>query len=539
MTTFEEAAKPIRHRIKLFQTASLIGELIKYLQQTPEMKKSGRISAPWVVLLAIDWVLELHPYSGSRVASSKDVQFILNRIWRTQRIAVNSEASPFSVQVRALLAPQIIFQKNSKSMAFFLLRMNRILDAYSKQGKKFKKSFTEQYKVEFDVFYELAFIMCTSCMTEKIKFFDFSNLVTILTPFYHLDDLATTINILSSTLSRLVGKAENQHDRRIPESEYFKESLFLDSPFLLIEKGLVVVHPTVVMIGICESLVRIFIRQDQDNRTTYTRCFEEYIDQIHREFNVSALRENVLRDFYKQSGASNRRVVDFLIQENGTDIFLDAKGVDPTNPILSATTRYDISRRIKAQHVKAIRQIIDTVDVLQTNNFDNLVGLESRFGLVVTHQDFFLGTGERILNFLPDDLKSELENLAKNKILFSHIHFMTVEQYEQINCIISETKSSLSDFFSYIKKCEEAPKTAKMIMDQYIESFSVLCYGECNVPNGSPSIIKEKDRLFEIALKAMEHNKNYWNSIGNKGDEGIFHFLKTREKLVAETFRSN
>ena len=113
MTSFDDAAKPIRNRIKLFQTASLIGELIKYLQQTPDMKKNGKISAPWIVLLAIDWVLELHPYSGNRLASSKDVQFILNRIWRTQHIAINSETSPFFVQVRALLAPQIIFQRNS------------------------------------------------------------------------------------------------------------------------------------------------------------------------------------------------------------------------------------------------------------------------------------------------------------------------------------------------------------------------------------------------------------------------------------------
>ena len=293
------------------------------------------------------------------------------------------------------------------------------------------------------------------------------------------------------------------------------------------------------MIGICESLVRIFIRLDQNNRNTFTKCFEEYIAQIHQEHNVHAFRENELQDFYKQKSASNRRVVDFLILENDTNIFIDAKGVDPTNPILSATTRYDISRRVKNHHVKAIRQIIDTVDVLQSNNFNEIVDLNSRFGLVVTHQDFFLGTGERILTFLPDDLKCELNQLAQNKILFSHIHFMTVEQYEKINCIISETKSSLSDFFCYIEQCEVDPKERKMVMEQYIESFSVLCYGEYNIPNGSPSLIKEKDRLFGIALEAMEQNKRYWKSIGGKGDRGIFQFIRMRERLVADTFGSH
>ena len=536
MKTFEEAAMPIRSRICKFNTISLFGELISYLQQTPNMKKAGEISAPWVVLLAIDWVLELHPKSGKQTASQKDVQYILNGIWRTQHIAVGVDTSPLSVQIRALLAPQVIFQNNSRDLTYSFLRIKKIIDAAPSNSKKFRNAFKKRYELELEEFYELAFLLCIYCMTEKTKLIDFSTLASNFTPHYSLECISKVINILSKTITEFVDEASSEPDRLVADNEYFKESIFLNSPFLLTDKGLLVIHPTMVMIGISESLVRCFIRENSNNRNIFTRCFEEYIDQIHKELSVSAIREDRLRKFYAKSGNSDRLVVDFLVQETGASIFIDAKGVDPTNPVLSATSRYRISRRINDQHLKAIRQIIDTVDVLSSNGFENIECIDDRYGLVVTHQEFFLGTGERILSFLSEKLSTELETLAKDLIYFRNIHFLTIEQYEKLLCITNESEHSIAEFLKYVSNCESDSKTMKMIMEQYIESFCIEVCG-LNLPNGCSSILAEKETIFESSLTVLNHNRDYWRMIGSKGgDNGIMHFLKCRKNLIQNTY---
>ena len=274
LENFDNAVRPIRQRIMLFDTVSLFDELLRYLGQTPQMKENGQIAAPWVVLLAIDWVLELHPYSGKVRATQKDVQWVLNSIWRTQHIAVGVDTSPLSVQIRALVAPQILFQKSSRGMIYFFLRMKKIIAADSNQEAAFKSSFRKRHGIEFETFYELAFILCIYCMTKKTEMFGYSVLAENLTPYYQVDDVIKAINILSSTLPELVKKASRGPERVIHNYEYFKESQFLDSPLLLTGKGFLVVHPTVVMIGISESIVRCFLKDQQSNRTVFTRCFE-------------------------------------------------------------------------------------------------------------------------------------------------------------------------------------------------------------------------------------------------------------------------
>ena len=43
-------------------------------------------------------------------------------------------------------------------------------------------------------------------------------------------------------------------------------------------------------------------------------------------------------------------------------------------------------------------------------------------------------------------------------------------------------------------------------MDQYIEGYSQKVYSTINIPNGSPLVLHERDRLFDKALKLINDN---------------------------------
>ena len=75
-----------------------------------------------------------------------------------------------------------------------------------------------------------------------------------------------------------------------------------------------------------------------------------------------------------------------------------------------------------------------------------------------------------------------------------------------------------------------------MIMDQYVEKFSVSAYGETNVPNGAPIVLSEKEKLFDRAYHVMEHNLKYWRNLGRLGDHAIMQFLSAHEQIQASTY---
>lgn len=532
MQEFDRQANRIREKIKRFNTESLFLELFKYVQSTTKIAKDGGIAAPWLALLAIDWVFELSSQSGIKRAKASDAHSIVQMLWDIQSIAIGGNAAPIPVQIRALFGPQIKFQGDERKSVFLLLRVKKIIDSNPHEASGFKDSFFAHHKVEFDTFYEIAFFLCVTSMRQSTFFIPYSVLAESLIPHYKLEDFVKALKVLSSTLGNLIKQSARERDRTIPATDYLKESIFLVTPFLLSEKGLHISHPRVAMVGVSESIIRSFIRGDERNRLAFTRCFEEYVNKIHEEMGISAIREDALIRFYEANSAGGRKVIDFLrLDTPNKSVFIDAKGIEPTNAALSATTRFSISRRVKQQHIRAIEQIIDTIAVLSENSFEGLASIENRFGIVVTHQDFFLGTGDRILEFFHETISRPLVDLAENKILFSNIHFMTVEQYEQLNRINSETGSTVPDFLEYVNHSQSVPEKARMMMEQYLGEFSKEVYAKNYLPNGSKSLVHEKDCMFEKAIAILEKNHDYWRQVGKLGDQGIAHFLQTSSGL--------
>ncbi len=533
MQTFDDHAKAIRKTIKQYDAVSLLGELIKISQKISNMKANGQIAMPWVALLAIDWVISLYPPSGKRQASEADAYHILNRIWTSQSLAVGVN-NPARVQMRALLAPQIAFQKKDRDLAYFFVRMKCIIESDDKNGYAFKDAFCKTANVDFDIFFQISFMLTLWNMSGPVTEIKFSHIIEILHPYFSTKDISASINYLSSTISYLVRDVNPEGE--LDGGEYFRESLFFKSPFVLMSDRLMIVHQTATMIGISESLERIFISREQSYRMLFTKCFEEYISKIHKDFQYSFLREAGIKAHYESEDAGNRKVVDFLITDQSFNVFIDAKGIFPTNSVLSALTKYKISKRVKKQHIKALNQIVDTARNLQDSNFSGLVEIDKRFGVVITHQDYFLGTGEAIFDYLHESEISGIIKAAEDVICLKNVHFMTIEQYEKVLCIVSECRLKLSDFFEFVEERMRSPQTALMIMDQYVEKFSIRSYGESNVPNGAVIVLNENEKLFDRAQQVMEHNLEYWRGLGRLGDPAIKQFLSAHHQIQESTY---
>jgi hypothetical protein len=536
--TFQQQALEIRGEIRRFSTDSLVNQFFAYLQKTPHLLKDGQVSAPWVVLLAIDWALELSDNALQRDASCEDAHNILNRIWQIQHLTSTGGPDALLVQLRALLAPQITFQRSPQSMGFFFLRMKRIIDASPDHRDELKQVFLNLHKIDFDIFYAISFTILVMCIRQNLRAIMYSDILNFLTPHHSINDIALVLKILSSTLDQLKSRARDERTSKLPsERDYFKESIFLQTPFLRLDDCLLIIHPVVVLVGTSESVLRSLIRQNDASRRLFTKCFEEYVALVHQEFDVPMIRENELRDMYNRAGKGDQPVVDFLLADQSASILIDAKGIDPTNPHLSATSRYALTRRIRGQHLKAIEQIIDTIGVLSEIQPQQLNSIENRYGLVITHQDFFLGTSDRILTFIHSVERERIQKKAENLILFRNIHFMSIEQYEHLQMIVSQHHVSLKDFFEFVSESESRRETTKMIMDQYLAAFSEHVTGALAVPSGTPSLRAELDRIFEQILTTAEANNNYWRTrVPIYGDDGIREYLKAYTRLHNSIF---
>ena len=488
----------IRNRINKFDQNSLLNLFISALHQSNLQPTSDFLQLPHVYNLAIEWTLGSKSYSGRQAASRRDAAEILELIWLYQSAAVRiNDIGPLNLKLRALFIPQLIYQSDLKSFYYNHIRFKRVIDADDYNGEVFRKSFLQLTDVDIDIFFEISFSICVYSMKSGRRGLKFSDLIMRLTPEYALKDIAKTIRFVSKSVDELRELVTKDHP-----NAYFKESLLFEYPLILLEDKVVNTHVITILKAISEIFIRRVARREQTLNSSFTKCFERYVSRLHEELSFQVLNEREILDVYVNNKIPNgNKVSDFLIKDGDCSVFVDAKGVEPRNNVLYGIKKYHITKKIEKHHVYAVKQIIETIDALQNCHFSELKPIESRFGIVVTALDFYLGTGESFFTKIEEKTRHDLEERAKGKIFIENLHFLSLGQYEQLLTFVKNTGTTIHEYLSYVSRQEKDDATRCMIYEQYISFYAKRFGKDVRLPNGSPSTIEQFNGIFSRSVQ--------------------------------------
>jgi len=480
----------------------------------------------------LEWTLELGIKVNTKDATEKDVQRILNAIWDLQDQALNlsDTKNPFFA-MRKLLLPQLRFQISQDSHSSFLTRFS-LLIRHGRYKDYFDEKFIKETKVSLDDFLTISLFLEMLFKNQNVKLVKYKDIITYLHPSIDLDSIIRVINLLGSSLR---GLRDICVDRRkqlkgLKPSEYFLEPALISKPLILLKDGITTSHSYVATLGISEFVLRFFKNLNHDEfKKRFTKLFEEYLGELLKSSSISFMHEDEIMSLYKSSlpkGHLNNKVADFLINDSENALYIDAKGVEPNNTVLTTDNSKSMKNNLRDHLIKGIGQVAETASNMSIIEPQNYSEIKNRYALVVTHQDFYLGDAKVLRGYLGDEYKHKIDEAINGQIEVEKIHFCSISDFETILMICNQTNSTIFQFLDFCIESEKRPDTGKFHMTQYIQSFAEH-KGLESFYHYSNQVKLEFKKNHDYMKALIEESRNFWK----KGEVNIPYFYECIMKV--------
>jgi hypothetical protein len=296
---------------------------------------------------------------------------------------------------------------------------------------------------------------------------------------------------------------------------------------LRFENAIVGLHNSLVSKGLASKVTDLLKNNDIHRyKRNFSKLFETYIGTILIESGIYFQDERSIIKTFSAAGVESK-VIDYLVCEDNSNVFIDAKAIEPPTKVLVTDDAKIIRQRLKSSFLKGVEQAIECCSTLVSIK-SKLASYENRYALIVTNEDFYISTGARFSNMVDNSFFTELRTKYGDMIPGENVFFSTVEDFESIATLCRENSTKLSAFLDYAKKEDSKPETSKFLIRQHIEDYlkSINCDSSASV--GSDALDETKRKLFEDLGKTVTDSKRYWQTVG---ESGIPEFIVLCQKL--------
>lgn len=518
-----QKAERIRNKIKRYTTDSMIVNLLNRLHQKVD---NELLKTPWVTFLALDWALELTPNVNARHATQDDIQTILQEIWALQSLALNiKKEKGVRLPLRPFLISQLRFQIPKENKLVFLVRLFFILTSYG-NSQFFYDRFKVYANVELDDFIVFS-LWLEHCFSQcNIKSLSYEQLVVHLYPSFTIENIKSMVKLVGGSIIEMKDMAKNRAGPLKVEG-YFAEPLLVEKPLLLLPDAIISTYIDIVSTGVSEFVMRTFKSHNhQKFRDKFTKSFERYIDDLLSTHSLEYLTENDIESFYKANNITGK-IVDFIVKDKGKSIFIDAKGVEPTTKILATDSHKIIKDKLKDNLMKGIEQAIDCASKLKHSNLDVTEKINDRYIIIVTHQDFYLGSGLHLIDYLGDEHSAKMLKMCDGFVPVKNIHFCCIYNFERIISMCENNSSKLYEFLDFCSSQQERIENQTFEMGQNIQAYSICNNIKGDFPITSPQVIEHYKKLSKKLLDKVERSNKYWA----RGEAAIPEFIQKVNEL--------
>ncbi|MBU1620878.1 MAG: hypothetical protein KJ556_10910 [Gammaproteobacteria bacterium] len=531
--SYENKARRIRADLSKYTTASVVNELLNALHDKTPIEHEGMRRA-WLLCLALDWTLELQPTQEAIKIDRASMDKILNKIWNLQSYASDISAESYELPLRAMMIQQLEFQRPKSEHLLFMFRLHNIL---------FRSGKTETLVQDFESitglklidYFALAIWTHHIFINKQTSVIPYENIIEELYPGYSIDQLSKFFKNLGGTLPELKRLYEKPSDRKLFKYEYFCEPASLKRPFLFLPKGLSTPHSYVLSKGVCEFVLRRLKSSDPERfKNKFTVAFEEYVSDILKNLNPSIMRETEIQAIYASKNVSGK-CVDFLLHEGNNIILIDAKCAEPQPNVLSSDNPLHIADRIKANMLKGVQQVGETIKNLEKLDYANLPDIDHRYSVIVTHQDFYIRNLSKLTAYLGEDKSMKYNDSTSGSINQEKLMFISIDHFEAIAIICKAANRSISDFISFVVDAEKSHITECFAMIQYIEKYA-KSVGVKRSFRESSHLRSSLESGRENLGHALNTSKNYWRN--KNSDEGIRAFIRAYYELKSELLQA-
>jgi hypothetical protein len=196
--------------------------------------------------------------------------------------------------------------------------------------------------------------------------------------------------------------------------------------------------------------------------------FQPYIEKALKYAKWPFMNEDELRKAFRVS----EKVVDFLIQHENINVFVEAKGVELAELGKVSHMPVVVRGKIKDSLLRAVEQGYSTAAQMQKLKLEQgqLINPDDNFLLVITFKDFYVGNGRDLYDFLAkDEIDDIVKRYGKEWIPIDHVYFLVIDDLDVIAEAFRGHPDKLINCLKRAALDDKDPSTKKFVFQQHLE----------------------------------------------------------------------
>ena len=475
--------KKIRNKFRKYRYIELIVVGIRYLNRPVKTGLEKAQRHPWLAMLFVKWLIqdEQFPNLSGKIATDDDFLSMLLSVHNlTDKNRLPSDYDHYKLYFRNIAYQQFIYQDE-----FLYTHISRqsLLFSTLLENHSIKKDFKLTTGLEINEFIELSLITLMPFLSSN---------ETVLSPQWfapiaHVHSPAKVdcfLACISKTMGEIRNELSQERGGRLFASDEYELTPFVKYPFINASNDYHLTNKYILYRCI-ETFIYDVLRRCNSERfmNKFGLLFERYIEDSIR---CSGLPYQTESEIKKKFGVRGNQI-DFVIDEPGVNIFIDAKAVEMSHQG-KVTHSSEIIDKTKPSILKSITQAHDVLKKMQRDSLPPKIN----YLLVVTFKELYLSNGRTYYDIIAKDKMDEIyrEYNSSPNIPPENMYFITVEDFD-ILCELARTNEmSITDVIEHCKKNDNDIKTMKFEFRMHLHTLNV----KLKYPN---SLIKEKDRIIK------------------------------------------
>lgn len=461
--------KSIRNRFRQFRSLDLIGKCLDYIHAPTRSRIESLQKHPWLVLVLMKWIFldDNYPNSRGKTANKKDLMLLLQMtLDLTNKLRSPSDYDHHTLFLRNLAYQQFPYQS---SFNYAHLARQVILFSNLPNNHLINKQFTILTGLKIADFLGLSWVLA-------IHFHDDSQQTLTLDWFnqfkdkYSKDTVTKYLNVISSHIDEINKDLVSADIRARKSTELYESSPFIKRPLIHTGSGYVLTERH-LLYRCVEHYVYDILRQwdSQAFMAKFGGMFERYTEEILKE---GALTYSTEKQVETALGLKGKQI-DFIVHEESSNIFIDAKGVELNYKGRVTHTASFLKGNTKTSIIKAISQAHDVVRKLNKNPNCGIPNHICNYLLVVTYKEFHLGSGRNYYDIVAKDAMDKIYEKYSDTPSISpdNMYFITIEEFELACEMTKHPETSLTTIIEAAKHMDNDPKTRKFGFIQHLHSM--------------------------------------------------------------------
>lgn len=490
------AFKKVRNKFREYRYFELITEALNYINSPQSSRIESTKRQPWIALLFVKWIfLDInYPNLRGKIAKPIDVYSLLQSI----HDMANKLRMPDEYDHSFLFIRNIAFQQFIYQIDFHYPHLSRQSIIFSGLNKNhyIHREFLRHTGLEIQDFLDLSLLTITRFYETKEVFLPI-NWFSPLASKYSQTGIDNFLNSISSNINDIRQQLLNNDNGIRPSSEHYEVTPFIEFPLIKTPKTLMLAHKNILFRRLEYFIYDIMRNIDSEKfMDKFGELFERYVEKSIEHSNAKFLTEMEIK---KLLGAGGKQI-DFLIQENSSNIFVDAKAVEMSAQGKTTHLTEIIRQKTKTSILKAIKQSHDVIKKITDKNDPAIPHTPNNYLLVITFKDLYLGNGKDYYELIAKEKIDEIYNQYNNysRIPPENMYFITIDDLDSLSSIVNSNKFTFTGVIDIAKKNDINPGTRKFDFRQHIDSLNVTA-------QISEYLVVEKDKMFERILAAAKN----------------------------------